>query len=160
MELLDQLMFEPSKLPEERQQHIQQLFADIQSMDVEYANFTLEFRAAEKIGANAFAIPGGLIVMTDEMTELASNDDEIIAVLAHEVGHLVQRHSLRIILQNSVSAVFIAALTGDLTNVTALSATIPTVLMQAKYSRDFEQEADEFSFNYLERKGINTDVAF
>ena len=61
-------------------------------------------------------------------------------------------------MQDSASALIIAGLTGDLTNVTALSATLPTVLMQAKYSRDFEQEADEFAFDYLESSGIRTDV--
>ena len=96
--------------------------------------------------------------MTDGMVHIAESDDELMAVLAHEVGHLSERHGLRTILQNSSSAVLIAGLTGDLTNITALSATVPTFLMQAKYSRDFEREADDFAFDYLESQGIETDV--
>jgi Zn-dependent protease with chaperone function len=96
--------------------------------------------------------------MTDELVELAESDAELMAVLAHEVGHLYGRHSLRILLQNSVSALFIAGLTGDVSNITALSAAIPTVLMQAKYSRDFERDADSFAFDYLEFRGVSTDA--
>ena len=79
-------------------------------------------------------------------------------MLAHEVGHLYNRHSLRIVLQNSAVAVIIAAVTGDLTSITALSATVPTVLMQAKYSRDFEREADAFAFSYLKSVDIDPNV--
>jgi predicted Zn-dependent protease len=133
------------------------LFADIQDGDEQYQSYRLEFRASE-IGANAFAVPGGIVVITDDMVDIAQSDDEISAVLAHEVGHLIGRHSLRILLQDSASALIIAGLTGDLTSVTALSATVPTVLMQTKHSRDFEREADEFAFDYLESSGIRTDV--
>ena len=96
--------------------------------------------------------------MTDELVLLAESDEQIMAVLAHEVGHLHGRHSLRILLQNSLSALLIAGLTGDISNITALSAAVPTVLMQAKYSRDFEREADDFAFDYLEMRGASTDA--
>ena len=103
-------------------------------------------------------MPGGIVVMTDELVELAESDAEIMAVLAHEVGHLYGRHSLRILLQNSLSALLIAGLTGDISNITALSAAVPTVLMQAKYSRDFEREADDFAFEYLEGRSVSTNA--
>lgn len=156
--LLDKLFFEPSQLELETQQRLQEIFSDIIVEREERSLYRLEFRASPVIGANAFAIPGGLVVMTDEMVELAESDDELAAVLAHEVGHQVQRHSLRILLQDSMSALLIASLTGDLSNVSALSASIPTVLMQAKYSRDFEREADQYAFAWLEQAGIDSDV--
>ncbi len=157
MGLLDRLMFDRSELPEDSKTRVTKLFADIQDRDEQYQNYRLEFRASE-IGANAFAIPGGIVIITDDMVNIARSDDEISAVLAHEIGHLSGRHGLRILLQDSASALIIAGLTGDFTNVTALSATLPTVLMQAKYSRDFEREADEFAFDYLESRGIRTDA--
>lgn len=92
------------------------------------------------------------------MLDLMESDDEILGVLAHEVGHLEQRHGLRIILQDALSALLIAALTGDLSNVSTLSATVPTVLMQAKYSRDFEREADQYAFAYLETNERDTNA--
>jgi predicted Zn-dependent protease len=158
MRTLDRFLFEDSELDEEQQQRVRQLFDAITRESPNYSNYRLLFRTSESIGPNAFAIPGGVVVITDEMVELVRTDDELVSVLAHEVGHLAQRHSLRILLQNSASAIIIAGLTGDLSNITALSATIPTVLMQAKYSRDFEREADEFAFDYIDDHGFDSDA--
>ena len=152
IEAVDGWLFSPSELAPERQAHIEALFAGVLGTDPALSAFELEFRSS-RVGANAFAFPGGVVVITDELVELAESDDELLAVLAHEVGHLAHDHGLRILLQNSASALIIAGLTGDLTNISALSATIPTVLMQAKYSRAFEREADDFAFGYLENGG-------
>ncbi len=155
--VMDDVLFDQSELPAETIVRVTGLFRDIKVTNPEFLPYRLEFRAS-RIGPNAFAVPGGIVVMTDELVELAESDAEIMAVLAHEVGHLYGRHSLRILLQNSVSALLIAGLTGDISNITALSAAIPTVLMQAKYSRDFEREADDFAFEYLETRSVSTDA--
>jgi len=158
IDILDRMLFEPSALTQDRKDHLQELFTDITKTAPEFEHYFLEFRRSEAIGANAFAVPGGLVIMTDEMIELTESDAELSAVLAHEIGHLAQRHGMRILLQDSASFVIIAGLTGDLSNVTALSATVPTLLMQSKYSRDFEREADEFSFEYLRSKNMDPTV--
>lgn len=155
---MDRLLFEESELTASRQAELQSLFARVTALDDSYGVYSLVFRKSPKIGANAFALPGGIVVMTDEMVELAESDDELLAVLAHEVGHQANRHLLRIVLQNSAGALLIASLTGDLTSISALAASVPTVLMQAKYSRDFEREADAFAFAFLESEGKNPDV--
>ncbi|MGH8223254.1 MAG: M48 family metallopeptidase [Woeseiaceae bacterium] len=156
--ILDRMLFEPSALAEDRKAEVRRLFEDILRENPEYRHYRIEFRASESIGANAFAIPGGLVIMTDEMVELVTSEAELVSVLAHEVGHLAGRHGLRILLQDSGSAIIIAALTGDLSNITALSATVPTALMQARYSRDFEREADDFAFACLRARGLDTDA--
>ena len=155
--VMDDLLFDSSELPADRVARIIELFQEIKQTNPKFSPYRLEFRAS-RIGPNAFAVPGGIVVLTDELVQLAESDAEIVAVLAHEIGHLHGRHSLRILLQNSISALLIAGLTGDISNITALSAAIPTMLMQAKYSRDFEREADDFAFAYLESKGIPTDA--
>ncbi len=154
---MDDVFFDESELPDETIARVTTMFQDIRATNPDYLPYRLEFRAS-KIGPNAFAVPGGIVVMTDELVQLTETDAEIMAVLAHEVGHLHGRHSLRILLQNSISALLIAGLTGDISNITALSAAIPTVLMQAKYSRDFEREADDFAFNYLASRGVSTNA--
>jgi Zn-dependent protease with chaperone function len=158
LEFLDGVIFQPSELTNETKSNIRRQFEDIKKDRAEYANYRLAFRASEAIGPNAFAVPGGLVVITDDMVNIAESDAEISAVLAHEVGHQAHRHGLRILLQDSASALIIVGLTGDMASVTALSATVPTMLMQAKYSRDFEREADDFAFSYLESRGTGTDV--
>jgi Zn-dependent protease with chaperone function len=155
--VMDEVMFDESELPAETIARVSGLFREIKAANPDFLPYRLVFRAS-RIGPNAFAVPGGIVVMTDELVELAESDAEIMAVLAHEVGHLHERHSLRILLQNSISALLIAGLTGDISNITALSAAIPTVLMQAKYSRDFEREADAFAFEYLDSRGVSTNA--
>ena len=95
--------------------------------------------------------------MTDELVRLAGHEDEVIAVLAHELGHVHGRHALRSILQHSATVVLIAVATGDLASLSALSATLPTLLLEMKYSRAFEIEADDYAAALLPHLGIAPD---
>jgi Zn-dependent protease with chaperone function len=114
----------------------------------------LVFRASPEIGANAVALPSGTVVMTDELVRLAAHEDEVVAVLAHELGHIHGRHALRSLLQHSATVVLIAVATGDLGSVSTLSATLPTFLLEMKYSRAFEFEADDYAAVALPLVGI------
>lgn len=116
-------------------------------------HYRLEFRASGFIGANAFALPGGIIVITDEMMNVAESLDEIAAVLAHEIGHVEHRHALRSLLQSSVIAIVVATVTSDAASLSVAVAGAPALLAQAKYSREFEAEADDFAFRRLIQTG-------
>ena len=111
-------------------------------------DYHLEFRAGGMIGANAFALPGGIMVVTDEMVTLSKNNTEIIAVLAHELGHVKQRHAFRQSLQGMLSGLILAAVTGD---VSSVASGLPAALMQMRYSREHELEADAFALNALQK---------
>lgn len=154
LDILDKMVFAPSKLPSERQRQVRLLFQDMSRNMPGLQTMRLEFRSSEKVGANAFALPSGIIVVTDGLVNLARNDEELIGVIAHETGHLVNRHALRHVLQNSGTALVIALITGDITSVSSLSAGLPTALVEAKYSRDFEIEADDAAVAYMRRRGI------
>jgi Zn-dependent protease with chaperone function len=93
--------------------------------------------------------------MTDELVELSQSDDELAAVLAHEVGHVVHRHSLRMLLQNSATSILMVAIVGDISSASVLVASVPTVLVQARHSRQFEEEADDYAYAWLDRAGIS-----
>jgi len=155
LQILDKLGMEPSALPAQRRQEVTRLYQAVIAGHPERRGWRLEFRASKSIGANAFALPSGIVVITDAMVELARNDDEITGVLAHEVGHVTRRHALRHLLQNSATALLVATLTGDIVSVGSFAATMPTVLIDAKYSRDFEREADMAAVRYLKMKGIS-----
>jgi Zn-dependent protease with chaperone function len=143
----------PSALAVEGKQALQKSFNTLTAgLNDGYA-YRLEFRACGRIGPNAFALPGGAIVMTDELVKLAQNDQQIAAVLAHEIGHVRYRHGLRMGLQAAGVAALIAALAGDAVSITSLAATLPTVLLQSGYSRDFEFEADTYAFQRLKQIG-------
>ncbi|MBW2317041.1 MAG: M48 family metallopeptidase, partial [Deltaproteobacteria bacterium] len=154
LELLDQ-SFEPSELPEPRKQALRAAFDGIVVDASEGYAFELLFRTGGLVGANAFALPSGTVIVTDELVELAERDEEIVAVLAHEVGHVVHRHGLRQAIQDSLLAVGIVLVVGDLSAASGLVAALPTALAEASFSRDFEREADEHALAWLEFHGID-----
>jgi Zn-dependent protease with chaperone function len=92
--------------------------------------------------------------MTDELVNLSKDPNELVAVLAHEVGHVVHRHALRTVIQSSTTAAIMVGVLGDFTSVSTLIGAAPTVLLQAKYSRSLESEADDFSYAWLKKHGI------
>jgi predicted Zn-dependent protease len=150
---LDKAVFDPSTLPPLRRTELQNRFHGMLSRLPGGRDYQLEFRNAPKIGANAFALPSGTVVMTDDLVGVAKHDEEVLAVLAHELGHLEHRHSLRAMLQDSVTGLILLAVTGDASSVLALGA---TAMIDGKYSREFETEADDYAFDFLHRAGIAT----
>jgi Zn-dependent protease with chaperone function len=151
---LDKLVFKPSGLPEEEADRIGKLFHDVAREASLGDGVRVLLRKGGPLGANAVALPG-IVVMTDEMVLLAKDDWEIAAVLAHEAGHIRARHGLRHLLQNSMTALIVSLAIGDLASISSLAATAPTLLINAKYSRDFEREADAAAAHYLQSRGVS-----
>lgn len=153
---LDASVFEPSTIEIPRREQLTSYLIEITEAVGGEHHYQLEFRKSDRIGANAFALPSGIIIITDKLLEIAEDDRELIAVFAHEVGHVVNRHVLRRAIQSSVVTLLIGTLTGDVVSVSTLAATIPAALMEAKYSREFESEADRFAIQYFAQKNIST----
>lgn len=154
MESMDKLVFQDSSLTPERRQELQRRFSELLPADTEGLNYTLLFRGGGYIGPNAFALPNGNIVITDELVALAENDDEIASVLLHEIGHVVHRHSLKQIIGHSGLAMLTVALTGDVSSAGALVVALPNILLQSSYSRNLEWEADGYSLERMQSLGI------
>lgn len=155
--LVDKSLFRPSQLSPLRQRAIRDRFVSIIEGLPMADRYELEFRSGgTRVGANAFALPSGVVVITDELIRLAKDDNEITAVLAHEVGHVVHRHATRMLLETSASALVLFAVLGDITSVSSLAAGAPALLTQARYSRQLETEADAYSYEWLRRHGIAT----
>lgn len=152
--MLDKLVFTASRLPDSRRRELTTHFSRMTRELPFAAGYRLEFRRSDTLGANALALPSGIIVVTDRLVEMAKSDDELIGVLAHEMGHVRHRHALRHVLQNSATGLVVAAITGDITSITSLAATLPTALIDASYSRSFELEADDAAVVYLKRRRI------
>jgi predicted Zn-dependent protease len=117
--------------------------------------YTLRFHAS-KIGPNAFALPGGTIVITDELvTLMADRDDAVLGVLAHELGHVRQRHGMRLVVQVSLIGAATSIALGDFSSVLAAA---PALVGQLAYSRDAEREADAESVRLMQAAGIRPDA--
>jgi predicted Zn-dependent protease len=152
---LDRFMLQPSKLAAARQEALRAKFAALVQHAGVATPYRLEFRASPALGANAFALPAGVIVMLDGLVKTARRDEEILGVLAHELGHVHHRHTMRRLLESSATALVIAGLTGDIASTTSLAAAAPTLLVQTKYSRANEREADAYAVELLQKAQIN-----
>ena len=158
LQWLDQRWFKPSRLPADQTRRIEEGFRRLTAGLPYEQHYRLEFRDAADIGENAFALPGGTIIVTDQMVSAAATDEEVISVLAHEIGHIELRHIMRHVLQDSAIAVLVAAVTSDAASLGVAVAGMPVVLAQAEYSREFEAEADEFGFALLKRRGYSPEA--
>lgn len=149
LKFLDDGWLKPSQLGSERQHALRQALAQLHippDASNTVLNYQLEFRDSSRLGANAFALPAGTIIVTDTLIGLAANDDQILAVLVHEIGHLQQRHALRSLIQSAVVGTVVAWFLGD---VSSVFSSFPAVLLELRYSREFEYEADIFAVRLL-----------
>jgi Zn-dependent protease with chaperone function len=142
---LDSAYFQPSQLGMERQEKVRADFAALRQPGDERTPYRIEFRASG-IGANAFAMPNGVIVVTDDLVDLADDERALLGVLAHELGHLERKHAMRRLLQALGVGMLVNLAVGDVS--TVLTAA-PTILLDQKYSRDFEREADGYAIDML-----------
>jgi len=154
LELLDKWAFSESELPEQRRKELSEKMLRVLPENSGY-NFDLVFRKGNAFGANAFALPDGTIVFTDEIINLSQHDDELVTVMAHEVGHVVHRHSLRNLVQDSGLAVVLVAVTGDVSTSSSLLLALPTLMVEASYSQTFETEADDYALLYVKQHKID-----
>jgi Zn-dependent protease with chaperone function len=131
LETLDKLMLEPSKLDATRQQALIFAYAKLQPLPDSQMRYHIVFRSSPRMGPNAFALPDGTIVMLDELVALTPDDNEIVAVLAHERGHIEQRHAMRMVLQSSAVGLVMTWYMGDVS--TLLAIVLPFGALIAQY---------------------------
>lgn len=151
-ELLDRTLFEPTGLSPERISSIEARVRALRLPAGDDAEVELLFRKSPSAGANAFALPGGTVFVTDELVALAADDDEVVAVVAHELGHVHERHGLQQMLQSTVVGLMTAWLFGD---VSSIVAGVPATLLDASYSRDHERAADAYASRLLRSNGLD-----
>lgn len=143
--------FEPSALPEGRGRKLFERFANLR-----YAHgmpvFSIEFRKMKV--PNAFALPGGIIVMSDELVELSAGDDDaLMTVFAHELGHETYRHALRSVARGTLMSALASWYLGDFSNVIAIVA---GSIGNLHYSRAGEHEADLYALDMMRDNRIST----
>ncbi|MDE2427722.1 MAG: M48 family metallopeptidase, partial [Burkholderiales bacterium] len=158
---LDQSLFLPSRLSEQRIAQAQNILKNLLPNDARLP-IRLEVRDAPKIGPNAFALPGNTIVLTDQMLELILDHGqkelrgdqayELAGVLAHEIGHIQYRHDLKELANSAFLVMLTGTLFGDFSTVATMA---PTALVQSEYSRAKEAEADAYAVTLLRQHAIS-----
>jgi Zn-dependent protease with chaperone function len=152
LRVLDGGVLLPSHIPEDRQQTLGVKFHALRLPEGGTAKGDLLFRRSPQLGANAFSLPDGRIVVLDELVTMIGDDRQILATLAHEEGHVHGHHGLRLLLQSSAVGAFLAFYVGD---ISTLLAVAPATLMQARYSRDLEEQADDYAAAVLALNGMS-----
>lgn len=151
LKALDDGVLTPSELSADRQQRIRTAFAALRRPDDESHDYRILFRKGGPLGPNALALPGGTIIVTDELVAMAGDGAGLLGVLAHEAGHVVERHGLQQALQASAVATVATYVLGD---VSSLLATVPATLLSLRYSREHEREADAYAVDVMRRNGL------
>jgi Zn-dependent protease with chaperone function len=154
----------PSKLPPERQQALRVRFEalarEVPPQLRRYAGYQpqLQLLFRSGMGPNAFALPGGTIVMTDAMVERAAKeglpDDALLGVLAHEIGHVMHRHTTRMVVEQGVLNIGLGLALGDVSSLLSVGGSLLTGLA---YRRSHEAEADCFAYALMQRAGLKTE---
>lgn len=143
-------MSETTELSVERQKKIQQLYQ--KNIQTDQPAKIIFRKGGDQLSANALAIPNGTIVLTDELVALAKNDYELLGVLAHEQGHLDEKHSLQQAIAGVGMSVLYIAVTGDASDIIGA---LPVAIAASNYSQEFELEADQRAVEGLKRLNIS-----
>jgi Zn-dependent protease with chaperone function len=151
---LDLALLEDSRLPDETRQRLTGEFERLRLLaPPAFADTRLHFRHAPAIGPNAFALPGHDIVLLDELVTFANDEDVVLAVLAHEFGHVVEQHALRQIMRSAVVAIAVGMIVGADESVIEEIVGFGGNLVLSGQSRAFELEADHVSADWMQRLG-------
>lgn len=115
--------------------------------------YAINLRVVDHRMPNAFAVPGGQIVIFDGLLKKATSPEEVAGVLGHEMGHVVNRDPTRLALRSTGTVGILGLLVGDFTGGTALLL-VSERLIAASYAQDAEAAADEFAVRVLGDAGL------
>ena len=114
-------------------------------------------RVADADMVNAFAAPGGHIVLMRGLIDEARSPDEVAGVLAHEMGHVIERHPMKGLIRHLGLSAIIDAFVGDSSSLVEAAAELGGVLVTLSYGRAAEAEADGSAVALLTAAGMRTD---
>lgn len=117
--------------------------------------YPIEISVVKKDELNAFALPGGKIVVYDKLLKSMSTPEELAGLLAHEVSHVKFRHSLQSISRSMAGYIMISFLLGDINGITVLLVENVELLNRLSYSRNLEQEADQEALQIMKQNHID-----
>ncbi len=157
MQAVDQLIAEPSALPEAKRAEVQDSFNRIiaaMGPAAQDHDYRLQFRHLPGMGPNAFALPNGTVVITDDLINLASTD-AVAGVIGHEIGHVAEQHGLHQIYRSVGGFVLIGLLAGDTGPILDQILLEGNLILSLSYSRRHELSADSFGVDLATRAGFD-----
>lgn len=118
-------------------------------------DYPLHFTVVDDDEINAFALPGGNIIIFNGILEKMKSKEELAALMSHEVSHVKLRHSFKSMCRSLSGYLFISFLFGDVNAVAAILIENSNNIYNLKYSRELEEEADNNAVKILNANHIN-----
>jgi predicted Zn-dependent protease len=118
------------------------------------SRYPFKFHIVEDPTLNAFAVPGGNVVIHSGLLLASDRPEEVAGVLAHEIAHVTRRHGFRSVVSSLGLYQILGAFIGDASGLLAVLANNGAFLLDRKFSRDFEREADLQGWEYLMRANV------
>ncbi len=158
MKSLDKFVMKQSEISHDKRVEVQKIFNKLllarnespeQLSTNKVFKYSLNFRNSGALGPNAFALPGGTIVITDELILEFPDEDVIAAVLAHEIGHVEHQHSLQQIYRALGMAGMVTMIAGDAGPLLEDVLLEGSAILSLSHSRKHELQSDNYSYELL-----------
>jgi predicted Zn-dependent protease len=120
------------------------------------APFDIRVRAVHAPMVNAFALPGGVVMVTDELIDLTRSPDELSAVIAHETAHVRQRHVMQAVWRSFGFGVLLDVMVGGGTGAGQQLVLLAGSVTNLRYGREAEAEADRIGQDLLTQQGLSS----
>ncbi len=117
--------------------------------------YNLDFTVVKSPIQNAYATPGGNIVIYSKIIEEMECPEELAALIGHELTHVNERHSTKAIFRSLANYMALSILLNDANGITAVLIDNANTISQLTFSRELEQEADEKALEYMYENNIN-----
>lgn len=120
------------------------------------SNLVYRFTILDSQNVNAFALPGGYIFIYRGLLSHLSSEEELAAVLGHELGHVTARHSIRQASKAQVLDILSYAVGSKMGSTASNVATLASGAFLAGYGREMELQADSLGAEYMAEVGYST----
>ncbi|HEY1022156.1 MAG TPA: M48 family metallopeptidase [Flavisolibacter sp.] len=117
--------------------------------------YPIEITVVKSKTVNAYALPGGQIVVYSGIVNKMKTPEELVALLAHEATHINERHSLRSLLRSAANGILISVVFGDASGISGAVISGAETLYRLQYSRSLETEADQKGMELMQANGVD-----
>lgn len=152
---LAQYQFGKQMLDDKEAERLLKPLVDPLTAALDHSRYQYHFHIVNDGTLNAFALPGGQVVIHSELILRADSAEELLGVLAHEINHVEQQHGLRNMIGATGIYMIAGAVFGDASGLLAVLSGAAPLLLNQSYSRRFETEADVKGFALLQKAHIN-----
>ena len=152
---LSSTILKKSEIPEKRKTDIREKSQKVFKHSNLYKNPEIKFNKSNMLGPNALALPGGPIIITDDLIKLLEDDELILSVIAHEIAHIKERHSLQQIIEVAGLSSIAWMIFGLDESILEEIVFIGINVWSLKKSRDLEKDADLMALKLLEKTSIS-----